>query len=57
MLPEKARLTADITAVSRYRLWVNGTPVLSGPCKGDLNRQYYESCIMKACFIRLYVIE
>ena len=38
-LPADARLTASITAVSRYRLWVNGTPVLSGPCKGDLNRQ------------------
>ena len=42
-LPADARLTARITAVSRYRLWVNGTPVLSGPCKGDLNRQYYET--------------
>ena len=42
-LPEGARLTACITAVSRYRLWVNGSPVLSGPCKGDLNRQYYET--------------
>ena len=42
-LPADARLTASITAVSRYRLWVNGTPVLSGPCKGDLNRQYYET--------------
>ena len=42
-LPKGARLTADITAVSRYRLWVNGAPVLSGPCKGDLNRQYYET--------------
>ncbi len=42
-LPENARLTACITAVSRYRLWVNEQPVLSGPCKGDLNRQYYET--------------
>lgn len=42
-LPSDARLTARVTAVSRYRLWVNGTPVLSGPCKGDLNRQYYET--------------
>ncbi|MDO4285462.1 MAG: alpha-L-rhamnosidase C-terminal domain-containing protein [Eubacteriales bacterium] len=31
-----------VTANSRYRLWINGTPVLSGPCKGDLQRQYYE---------------
>lgn len=42
-LPEKAHLTVCLTAVSRYRLWVNEQPVLSGPCKGDLNRQYYET--------------
>lgn len=42
-LPEKAYLTADISASSRYRLWVNGGPVLSGPCKGDERRQYYET--------------
>ena len=42
-IPAGACLTADITAVSRYRLWVNGMPILSGPCKGDLNRQYYET--------------
>ena len=43
VLPADARLTACITAVSRYRLWVNEVPVLSGPCKGDCNRQYYET--------------
>lgn len=42
-LPEKAFLTVDISASSRYRLWVNGKPVLSGPCKGDVWRQYYET--------------
>ena len=42
-LPADARLTARITAVSRYRLWVNDQAVLSGSCKGDLNRQYYET--------------
>lgn len=42
-LPAGARLTADITTSSRYRLWVNGRPVLSGPCKGDTFRQYYET--------------
>lgn len=42
-LPTGAQLTADITANSRYRLWVNGQPVLSGPCKGDMFRQYYET--------------
>ncbi len=42
-LPEGARLTVDITASSRYRLFVNGQSVLSGPCKGDSHRQYYET--------------
>ena len=42
-LPAKCTLTLDITANSRYRLWINARPVLSGPCKGDRNRQYYET--------------
>ena len=40
---EEGRLTVSITANSRYRLWVNGSPVLSGPCRGDRWRQYYET--------------
>lgn len=31
-----------ITANARYRLWVNGTPVHSGPAKGDSYVQYYD---------------
>lgn len=42
-LPADVSLVIDMTANSRYRLWVNGHPVLSGPCKGDLQRQYYET--------------
>lgn len=42
-LDEKATLIVDVTANSRYRLWVNELPVLSGPCKGDLYRHYYET--------------
>lgn len=44
-LPEEEtyELVTEITANSRYRLWVNDCPVLSGPCKGDLYRQYYET--------------
>lgn len=38
-----AKLTLDITAGSRYRLWVNDRPVQSGPCKGDLYRWYYDT--------------
>ncbi len=55
-LPEHAdekqlQLTADISANSRYRLWVNGQPVLSGPCKGDTFRQYYETVDLSACLL------
>lgn len=35
MLDQRAELKADISANSRYRLWVNGQPVLSGPCRSD----------------------
>ena len=34
-IPEGAELTAEISAAARYRLWVNGQPVCSGPCAGD----------------------
>ena len=33
----------NISAVSRYRLYVNGVAVLAGPCKGDRWRQYFET--------------
>ena len=42
-LGQPARLTADICANSRYRLWINEEPVLSGPCRSDRFRQYYET--------------
>ena len=42
-LPEAAKLTLNITASARYRLWVNERCVLSGPCKGDLHRWYYDT--------------
>jgi alpha-L-rhamnosidase len=42
-LKEKAKLTINISANSRYRLWINGKAVTSGPCKGDRFRRYYES--------------
>lgn len=38
-----SELSVDITANSRYRLWINGVPVQSGPCKGDLTRHYYDT--------------
>lgn len=39
---EGSTLSVNLTANSRYRLWVNGVPVQSGPCKGDLTRHYYD---------------
>jgi len=42
-LDEAAKLELSISANSRYRLWINGSPILSGPCKGDRWRHYYET--------------
>jgi len=37
------RLTVRVSANSRYRLFVNGSSVSIGPCKGDADRQFYET--------------
>ncbi len=42
-------LTLKVSANSRYRLWVNGLPILSGPLKGDKWRQYYETIEVTDC--------
>ena len=39
-LPKGMRLTAALTAAARYRLWVNGQAVCSGPCAGDRHVWY-----------------
>jgi alpha-L-rhamnosidase len=39
----RAKLLVEITADSRYRLFINGRSVAVGPCKGDGDTQYYES--------------
>ena len=36
-------LTLSVSASSRYRLWVNGTPVVSGPCKSGRWEKHYET--------------
>ena len=38
----EARLDVAVAANSRYRLWINGNPVHSGPCKGDRYRQFFD---------------
>lgn len=42
IVEEQAELNICITANSKYRLWVNNQSVLSGPCKGDAYRHYYD---------------
>lgn len=42
-LDEPASLRLSISANTRYRLWINGEPVGSGPLKGDRWRHYYET--------------
>src|SRR5690606_17311310 len=38
-----AGLELAISSSGRYRLWVNGTHITFGPCKGDRWRKYYET--------------
>lgn len=43
---QPGKCVISITANTRYRLWVNGKPMLSGPCKGDWHSHYYETVDM-----------
>lgn len=38
-----SKFIIHVTADNRYRLFVNGTPVSSGPARGDLYNWYYET--------------
>ena len=40
--PAGCALTLYVSAHSRYRLYLNGAPVVYGPCKGDRWRHFYE---------------
>lgn len=51
-LDKQAKLNINISANSRYRLWINGKAVTSGPCRGDRFRRYYET-IDVSDFLRL----
>src|SRR3990172_530620 len=43
-LPERpSRFVVHVTADNRYQLWVNGTRVVWGPARGDLNHWRYET--------------
>ena len=42
-LGEQATLTMHVSASTRYRLYVNGKAILSGPCKSDRYRHFYET--------------
>lgn len=45
----EGELTIDISANSRYRLWVNEMPILSGPCRGDRYRHFYDTVDISSC--------
>ncbi len=42
-LDEPDSLQLSISANTRYRLWINGEPISSGPLKGDRWRHYYDT--------------
>lgn len=48
-LAREGELTVELSANSRYRLWVNGLPVLSGPCRSNEFRHYYETVELGSC--------
>lgn len=41
--PKHCRLQIDVSADSRYRLYLNGKSISTGPCKGDGHTHYYET--------------
>ena len=49
VLPEGVDLTAELTAAARYRLWINGKAVCSGPCAGDQHVWYADKVDLTPC--------
>lgn len=47
-LNQKGSLKICLSANSRYRFWINGQPVLSGPCRGDRWHHYYDEMDVSA---------
>ena len=43
LLTKPSRFIVHVSADNRYRLFVNGNPVSSGPARGDLYNWYYET--------------
>lgn len=43
---------ARISAASRYRCWLNGQPLGSGPCKGDRWRRFYDTIDLGPALVR-----
>lgn len=49
--PADARLSVDVSADSKYRLYLNGELVSRGPCKGDDWNRYYDTVDLGAGLI------
>ncbi|MFD0717090.1 family 78 glycoside hydrolase catalytic domain [Paenibacillus sp. GCM10027626] len=43
---EGGKLTVHISADSRYTLFINGSRVCSGPAKGDIAHQFYDTVVL-----------
>jgi len=41
--PKESKLVLDISAATRYKLWINGKFIANGPCKGTPFCQYYDT--------------
>lgn len=49
--PAQCRFVARVSADSRYRLYMNGKSIGTGPCKGDRYTHYYETIDLSAYLV------